>query len=377
MKLNFFINTLGGGGAEKVLVDLVNQLPVNYDITVTTLLHGIHENKLATHIKHKCIIKTRRKLFIFIIERLYCKLLPYKLFAKLFLNGDYDIIVSYLEGFNTHVLAAYNGNAKRISFVHCNTGTDGRWTLTYKSNQELIKQYNSFDRVCFISQDALDGFNKAVGCLANSCVVHNVIDYKTAISFSNDYVTDVIKSDYAGTVRLISVGRLTRVKGFERLIRVIARLKVEGISCDLCICGEGEDRKELESLVMKLHLENVYFLGFQQNPYKYMRNSDIYVCSSYSEGYSTSVAESIAIGTPVLTTDCSGMREILCEGKYGDIVENSEKGLYAGLKKIIGDKEHYKRLKANVAVRSRELIAQNPVKEYVELFDSLNIYKTN
>lgn len=372
MNLNFFINTLDGGGAEKVLVDLVNQLPQDkYSVTVTTLLHGVHEKKLAPHVRHKCIISTRNHLLSFVIERIYCKLFTHCLFARLFLSGNYDVVISYLEGFNTHILASYKGKAKRVAFVHCNTGVDSGWAHTYPSLEDCLRQYNAFDRVCFISKDALDGFEKVVGHLSNANVVHNVIDLKSAIELSKQYDINPNSSDDFNGIKFISVGRLTKVKGYERLLTVISRLQTEGFDCGLTICGEGTERNELEALIEKKGISHIHLLGFQSNPYKYMVQADIYVCSSYSEGYSTSVAESIALGLPVLTTECSGMREILSDGEYGDIVENSEDGLYYGIKRILTDNEYLTKLKSRVSVRSQELLSMNPLKEYIELFESL------
>lgn len=372
MKLNFFINSLGGGGAEKVLVDLVNQLPKDkFEITVTTLLHGIHDSKLASHIQHKCIINTTNKLLSALLMRIYCKLLPLRVFAWLFLKDNDHVIISYLEGFNTRVLAKYKGPAKRVAFVHCNTGVHNDWINSYASLNDCLHQYKTFNRVCFVSTDALEGFQKVVGHLDNASVVHNVIDFRAAVEKSREAINlpaTILPKD---GIKLISVGRLTPIKGFDRLINVVSRLRDDNIECSLIICGEGTSRSELEKQVITLGLDNVYFLGFQENPYKFMAMADIYVCSSYSEGYSTSVSESIALGVPVLTTDCSAMSEILGNGAYGDIVDNTEDGLYVGAKNMITNSEHLALLKTKVGNRSRELLSINPVQEYIDLFDKL------
>ena len=369
MKLNFFINTLGGGGAEKVLVDLVNRLPAEkFDITVTTLLHGVHETRLAPHVKHNCIVKTNNRILSFCLVRVYCKMFSRALFAKRFLKGEYDYMISYLEGFNTQVLAAYKGGAKRIAFVHCNTGVDNTWVKTYASPSQCLQQYRSFDQVRFISQDALDGFEKVVGPLTNARVVHNVIDYERVISLSKEVGPDSVNAFSDDGIRLVSVGRLIRVKGYERLLGVIGRLQRDGFRLQLTICGDGDLRRELERKVKEDGLVNIRFLGFQSNPYYIMKLADYYVCSSYSEGYSTSVAEAIALGLPVLTTDCSGMREILCDGEYGVIAENSEEGLYQDLKGFLSDPCRGANLKEKATRRSKELLAGNPIKEYLDLF---------
>ena len=72
------------------------------------------------------------------------------------------------------------------------------------------------------------------------------------------------------------------------------------------------------------------------NPYKYIKSSDLYVCSSLSEGFSTSVTEALIVGTPVVTTLCSGMQEMLGENnEYGIVTENNEDALYEGIKTML------------------------------------------
>ena len=66
-----------------------------------------------------------------------------------------------------------------------------------------------------------------------------------------------------------------------------------------------------------------------------MKQADLYVCSSRYEGYNLTVAEALLLGLPVLSTDCAGPNEILDRGKYGRIVENSEEGLYKGIKELL------------------------------------------
>lgn len=93
-----------------------------------------------------------------------------------------------------------------------------------------------------------------------------------------------------------------------------------------------------------------------------MKYADLLVCSSYYEGYNLTVAESLIIGTPVLSTNCTGPSEIFDNGKYGIIVENSTEGLYQGIKKMITDKSLYSHYKEKT-------------KERIHLFDEEKIIK--
>ena len=137
-------------------------------------------------------------------------------------------------------------------------------------------------------------------------------------------------------IRLVSVGRFTPAKRFDRLIRIVSRLRSEKFDVSLWLLGDGELREELYVLSSQLGIsEYVTFWGFQNNPYKYVSKCDLFVCSSSSEGYSTAVTEAIILGIPVITTDCSGMGELLQDGKCGVITKNCEDSLYEGIKRLL------------------------------------------
>lgn len=105
---------------------------------------------------------------------------------------------------------------------------------------------------------------------------------------------------------------------------------------ELWILGDGSERAVLEQYIEEHHLqERVSLLGFQPNPYKYLAAGDLFVCSSLAEGYSTAVAEALILGLPVVTTDCSGMSELLRNGECGIITDNNEEALYEGMKQVL------------------------------------------
>ena len=151
----------------------------------------------------------------------------------------------------------------------------------------------------------------------------------------------------------MSVGRLHKVKGYDRLIRACARLQQAGAPLDLVIIGKGEEEEKLNSLAAELDFPNLTLLGQQDNPYRYVKNADLYVCSSFYEGFNLTIAEALALGVPALSTDCSGPCEILDNGEYGMIVENSEGGLYNGILKLIQDPELLEKYKSKTKERTK------------------------
>lgn len=127
---------------------------------------------------------------------------------------------------------------------------------------------------------------------------------------------------------LISVGRLTKQKDFQTLLRAFARL-IGNMEARLIILGEGEERGKLESLISSLGLdERVNMPGHVSNPLAYMARSDLFVLSSAWEGFGNVIVEALGCGLSVVSTDClSGPREILADGEYGKLVPvgNDEK----------------------------------------------------
>ena len=347
-KIRFFINTLGGGGAEKVLADLLNKLDPNlFDICLVTVDGGVHKADLPKYVRHRQLIRNSDPLGD--IKRKIISHLPKSILAKLYFREKFDYDIAYLEGFPTRVLAAVKTGAKKIAFVHCDLSVHNLLEPYYGSNRECLEEYDSFDRVCFVSEKCLNGFNVTFGELGNSCVVHNVIDVEKVVSRS----LEPCGRDFAASgKKLVTVGRLTLQKNYSMLLRVIKSLEDE-YDFELWILGDGEQREELETQIAESGIRSVKLLGFQTNPHSFCRKADLFVCSSLFEGYSTAVSEALALGLPTLTTDCAGMREILDNGKYGLIVENSEEGLRNGLVSFLNNDEIWSDISRNIQTRDK------------------------
>jgi glycosyltransferase involved in cell wall biosynthesis len=144
---------------------------------------------------------------------------------------------------------------------------------------------------------------------------------------------------------LLSVGRLTRQKNYGLLIRAMERVR-ESQPARLIILGEGEERPSLEKLIASLGLQDSVALpGFVTNPYAYMRNAALFVLSSHWEGLPTVLIEAMAVGVPVVSTDCpSGPFEILKGGKLGPLVPVGDlSALATAILQVLERKVHYPR----------------------------------
>jgi len=163
---------------------------------------------------------------------------------------------------------------------------------------------------------------------------------------------------------ILGVGRLTQAKDFPTLIRAFALVRKKH-PARLMILGEGEERSKLETLVQELGLEkDVALPGFVDNPFKYMKRAGVFVLSSKWEGFGNVLVEAMALGTPVVSTDCpSGPAEILENGRWGRLVPVGD--VYALAEAIIEtlDEEHH----PDVANRAKDFAVELAVEKYINV----------
>ena len=216
----------------------------------------------------------------------------------------------------------------------------------------------------------MDAFCKWCDYIPKKCmeVIYNVNDYSQILTKSNESVEDgVFDKD---TFNIVSCGRFTAQKAFDRLIDICSRLIKEGLDVHLYLLGKGDLEGAYREQIYRSGIENhVSILGFQSNPFKYVKAADLFVCSSIHEGYSTAVTESLVVGTPVVTTLCSGMVELLGEhNEYGIITENNPEALYVAVKQIILDKSMYAQYMSATQAKKVELLSADNVTPVINLF---------
>jgi glycosyltransferase involved in cell wall biosynthesis len=169
---------------------------------------------------------------------------------------------------------------------------------------------------------------------------------------------------------VVACGRLAEQKGFGVLLEAMARVRTK-LPAQLWIVGEGPRRRDLERTAAGLGLEScVRFCGHQRNPYRYMAAADLFVLSSLWEGFGNVVAEAMACGTPVVSTDCPhGPGEIVRDGVSGLLVPPGDPAALAGaMLRVLGDPALGARLARNGLARSRDFHAERVAVEYGDLF---------
>ena len=348
----FLIESLAGGGAEKVLTTLVQHIDKErFDVTVCAISGGgKYEDAIKRQVSYKAILAEPKngnvwERWLYVLKHhLVYKWLPLSWVYRVFVPQNSDVEVAFVEGFTTKLLS-YSTNlvAKRYAWVHIDLHQN-HWTKSvYDNLKEETDVYNQYTELFGVSNTVVSAFRKE---LPNVTVpvetVYNPIDVHDILSRANE----IVDLKCGKSLLMVTVGRLEPQKSYMRLLRIAKKLIEDGMDVELWILGDGTERNLLEQYVSENKMqERVCLLGFHANPYKYLRQGDLFVCSSLSEGYSTAVTEALILGLPIITTDCSGMAELLQNGECGVITENDEAALYEGLKRLLTDKsllEHYR-----------------------------------
>jgi glycosyltransferase involved in cell wall biosynthesis len=173
---------------------------------------------------------------------------------------------------------------------------------------------------------------------------------------------------------VVSTGRLSRQKGFDVLIEAHARALRAGMQHKLAIIGEGPDRGALEALIERLGVrDSVSLPGFLDNPYAIMARADLFCLASRYEGYPLVLLEALALGVPIISTDCvSGPSEVLAGGRYGELVPvEAPDALAAALCNHLRDPSRLRRLGELGPARAREFDPNSNALRYLEILDGL------
>lgn len=333
-KILFLIHDLGQGGAEKVLVNLVNNMDRSkFDITVMALFGGgVNEQFLAPDIRFQAVwsrmIPGNSKLM---------KLLTPAQLHKLCVKEHYDIEVSYLEGPSARVISGCQApDTKLVSWIHVELHTMANLSGAFRSEKEAYACYNRFDQTVCVSQYVCDSFRRLLNFQKPCQVLYNTVETDKILAGAGEPAPE-LKED--GKIKLVAVGTLKESKGYLRLLRILKRLRDEQYPVHLYILGIGPLQQEMQDYINQNSLqETITLLGYQTNPYKYVSKCDLFVCASFAEGFSTAATEALIVGTPVCTVEVSGMKEMLGENnEWGVVTENTEEALYKAIKMLLDD----------------------------------------
>lgn len=367
-KILFLIHDLGQGGAEKVLVNLVNNMDRSkFDISVTVLFGGgVNEQFLKPDIHFHAVFPKE----VPGNSRLMKLLTPAQL-HKLCVKEHYDIEISYLEGPSARVISGCTDpDIKLVSWIHVEQHTMKKLAGSFRSEMEARDCYNRFNQTVCVSQYVHDDFCKILDLQKPCRVLYNTVESEKILKSAGEEAPELVDD---GKIRLVAVGTLKESKGYDRLLRIIKRLKESDYPVRLYILGIGPEQQTLERYVANHDLtDSVRFLGYQTNPYKYVAKCDLFVCASYAEGFSTAATEALIVGTPVCTVEVSGMKEMLGDNnEWGVVTENDEDALYQGMKRLLDDSALLAHYEEKAAQQGKTFSTENTVRAVEEMLENL------
>lgn len=314
-KILIIQNTLNGGGAEKILTDILRWFDYErFEVTLLlTYKEGIYFDSIPEEVKVLAMYPTyRSKIYSRVASRLK-KLWHYDLkhqINRVLGDKEFDVIVSFMEGLPVLLHSFILNRAPlNISWVHCDMYEYHITNSFFRYDKQERNIYEQFNKIVFVSNQAKEAFIKLYGIKKSLAVIYNPIQPSEIVKKSKSLRIEKRK------FTIINVGRLSSPKNQKLLIEVTHNLIQRGYDFDVWILGSGELEEELKGQINSLGLhEVVKFWGFQRNPYAYMAAADIFLLTSTTEGYPLVIAEALSLGLPIISTDITGPSEMLNNG---------------------------------------------------------------
>ena len=332
-KMIIYMSKMSVGGMEKVLLNLLEQsnFTHNYDVTVYMLY-----SKEDTYLKDLEKLTTVKLLWKYrwnIIGKFVCAIRMVIDLLKIKIGkSKWDIAICYPYQHPILAKLALNSSKNSIIFIHNN--------LKLKYGDKIFShckkmKFDKFAKVVCVSKNALQAFkNIYPNYQGKAITINNYINGDEIIAKSKEKISDFIKDN--NMITFINIARHEEVsKGISRIIKASARLRDDGFKFKVLLVGNGKDHQYYKDLVKEYDLEDIVILvGNKVNPYPYLRVSDCFVFSSYYEGYGIVLDEARILNKPIITTDVADAKMIVNDG-YGILCDNSEDGIYYGMKKYL------------------------------------------
>jgi len=315
-KVAIYLPSLRGGGAERVMVGLANGIAARgYEVDIVLArAEGPYLADVSRYVRLVDLGATRVIASLPGLVRYLRRERPEAMLSALNYANVVAIIARGLAQVSTRLVVSEHSNislSKQFS----------RGLIPRLVFRLMAWVYPYADGIVAVSSGVADDLAQVIGMVRDRIkVIYNPIYTPAVESLSKE----PIPHPWLGADSLpviIGMGRLTLQKNFPSMIHAFDKVRTQH-PCRLMILGEGELRGELEALVKALNLdEEVIFPGFVKNPYAYMSRAALFVLSSGWEGFGNVLAEAMACGCPVVSTDCpSGPAEILEDGKRGRLV---------------------------------------------------------
>lgn len=360
MKKNvlFVIDSLNCGGAEKSLISLLSLIDYDkydvdlqlynptgmfkklvpneveilpnidfYDFCTMSLnrqLCSLKFNKIISKIKYSYYVRNNK-------EELHGAQLFWKNCSKCIgkLEKKYDIAIAYNQGFSTYFVGEKVNADKKLAWVNVNY-------INAAYNPKLdIKYYNNFDKIVAVSKRVEDILIECFPQYENKIdVMYDINNAELIKKMSDEF--DVYTDIEKDKIKLVTVGRLVHQKGYDIALEACKTLVNHGMKFEWNILGDGNEMKSIEAYIKQNNLGDYFkLLGTVENPYPYIKNSDIYVQTSKSEGFGLAIAEARILNIPIVTTNFDAVYNQMIEEKNGLVVDMDGKSVADGISRLI------------------------------------------
>lgn len=378
-KILIRIGSLRHGGAEKVLVTFLKNLPQDqYEIDLLLNLYsGKYLNEVPDwiniiYLNKGEMITTNRiqdipKKAVRVIYQTALKKFPTLLYNGKLKGKKYDIEFAAIHGMRDEILNSPLQSSKKIVWIHNDLSQVKEYTETE------IKKFFGFDKIMVISEKIETLFlDLAENETQKQKIVkiYNPLDTEEIVSKAEQIIINYEFDQKVPT--FISVGTVFPQKGFDRLLKVHKKLLEQGFKHKILIVGDGYDFENIKKLKTELNVDQTAtMLGFTDNPYPYFNKADFYILSSRYEGFPTVLFEAITLKKKIIATEVSGVREMLNNGELGLIVENSEEGIYSGMKKALLDSQDFEKYTDKLKDYEMPFNLENSVQKIVSILDGM------
>lgn len=392
-ELLFIMNNLNMGGAEKSLVSLLRT--IDYDKYNVDLFLFKKEGALLNQVPEEVKILSEPEFYAFFdmsikkaivknISKRNFRVVFYRLLAGLVYRTEkvasvreqkvwkylkhvikrlpkkYDVAIGYLEKIPNYFCIDKVDAKRRIGYVH----TD---YVKLKMCRKIDSYYfKEMDYIIAVSDACKQTLDMSFPSFKNKIKsIKNIVSEKTILSLAKE----PLKKDFK-SISILSVGRLSSVKGYDIAIRTCKILKDKDLDVFWYVIGDGEERSKLKQLIIENQLETRFILlGNKLNPYKYMNAADIFVHTARFEGYGLVINEAKILKKPILTTNFSSVFDQIQDNYNGLILEMNAFSVAKGLEKLILDNDLRKRLSENLS--KGNFGTENEISKFYNLIDKV------
>lgn len=369
-KVLFVLPVMKGGGAEKVALSLLENLDRSRFEPRLALFNK--EGEYLRNVPGDVEIfdlgkKSRLSFFSLILKlrRLVREQRPDVVLSSLYYPNMITVLSRLGTGAGPRVILSEHSNHKKL--------------LRYKRFSGLVRRLMAFtyrraDRIVTVSAALKDDLVSDLGVAQERIdVIYNPTDNAAVQELSAEEVSHPFFDDGGEGFVVVSVGRLTRAKNYEVLLEAMAAVRREA-PARLIIVGHGELEASLKARTRELGLDDcVGFVGFQHNPYKWLKRSDLFVLASSWEGFGIATVEAMACGTPSIMSAChNGRNEIITDREDGLVVPVGDAAaLSAAILELAGNEELREKLIRGGLARAGQFDSAQIVKRYEEVIDSV------